>query len=112
MFKTIPQTREQIIAEEINALNAAAEKLFREFRDGYANLYWRLWQNGRCTPDEMLAALGTDALPLFLASQKAAAFLASMDAGYVAPQTDWTFAVNADGSVTAVAPTPEPEGVE
>jgi hypothetical protein len=119
MFTTIPETRAQIIARHVNAINDAATKLFVQYRDGYAALYWMLWSNPQCTPQEILDALGTSAVDLFIASSKAATHLHDIDPGYVPPQTPWTFTINADGTVTAIAPVipeqepePAPEGGE
>lgn len=106
MFRTIPETREQIIARNVNAINDAASRLFAIYRDGYTNLYWMLWNNPQCTPTEILEALGTDAIALFIASAKASAHLKDINPDFTPPETDWTFVINPDGSVTPTAPVP------
>lgn len=82
--------------------------LVGSFNEGAKNF----WQNPRATPQEIAAALGTDAKEVFELHAKVGAFIASINPEAIAPGAAVVgqFSYNADGSVTVQVPpaqTPE-----
>lgn len=87
---------------------ATYDGLVATFNQGAASF----WANPRATPQEIAAALGTDAKEVFELHAKVGAFIASINPEAIAPGTAVVgqFSYNADGSVTVpVPPAPTPE---
>jgi hypothetical protein len=64
-----------------------------------------VWNNKGATPQQVLAALGTDAGQLFVLSEKLADILTTAGATDIATAVpaSWTYVANADGSVAVTA---------
>lgn len=90
----------------VQQAKATYDSLVSAFNDGAKNF----WGNPRATPQEIAAALGTDAKEVFQLHAKVGAFVASINPEAVAPGKALVgeFTYNADGSVTVPVP-PAPE---
>lgn len=104
---------------EISPAQRTAQQMVRQAKSLYDGLVAtfnegarNFWQNPRATPQEIAAALGTDAKEVFELHAKVGAFVASINPEAVAPGAAVVgeFSYNADGTVTVpVAPAPAPE---
>lgn len=77
-----------------------------------------VWENSRATPQEIMTALGTNAVKVLAASTVDAGWFTALatttgkpvsdfiDPKYLAIKAGWTVTPNQNGSVTVVAPTP------
>jgi hypothetical protein len=83
----------------VNDSNRIRALLVQVFRKNF-NL---VWNNPLATPDNVVAALGTNAAKIFMASAGLAAYLNALDPtlklAEAMPST-WTFHANEDGSAT------------
>src|SRR5579871_4859836 len=92
---------------------AAAAQLKRLANDQLGQLlnvltlgFAALWRNRRATPDEILAALGTDAAEVFGAFAATETLAKQLKPGLTLPAAPRAFTVNADGTVTLAPVTP------
>lgn len=83
------------------------DALVAAFNDGAK----QFWSNPRATPQEIAAALGTDAKEVFELHAKVGAFVASINPEAIADgqAVVGQFSYNADGSVTVPVPPAAPE---
>jgi len=82
----------------VHQTKATYDGLVAAFNDGAKNF----WSHPRATPQEIAAALGTDAKEVFELHAKIGAFLAEINPESIAPgqAVVGEFSYNADGSVT------------
>ena len=112
-----PSAAVQIAKSEIDRLNAMLSSRVADHRERYL----AFWENPSATPDEILAALGSDALKYLNAASESAghlsrlAALAGLTLGEILPPEYYTprraFVFAPDGSIT-LEPAPEPPPVE
>ena len=89
-------------AQAAATIRQVATELYNAILPKYKMCYNLVWNNPRATPGKVLAQLGTDAGELFAVSAATAQLLVAAGATGI-PTTlpaSWSFAVNADGSVT------------
>lgn len=109
--------------EEVTPAVRAARQMVRQAKATYDGLVAAFndgaksfWSNPRATPQEIAAALGTDAKEVFELHAKVGAFIASINPEAIAPgqAVVGQFSYNADGSVTVPVPPapPAPESNE
>ncbi len=84
----------------------SANFLWNQLPQKYLSAYKALWNNPEATPQQVVAALGTQAAMIFTRSAELAAFLTA--AGVTRIPTGvpagWSYAANPDGSVTLTPP--------
>ena len=115
----LPSAAVQIAKSEIDRLNAMLGSRVADHRERYL----AFWENPSATPDEILAALGSDARRYLDAASESVGHLARLAAlagltlGEILPPEYYVprraFVFGADGTITlepapAPAPTPEP----
>ena len=82
----------------VNQAKTTYDNLVSTFNEGSKNF----WTNPRATPQEIAAALGTDAKEVFELHAKIGAFIAGINPEAIAPgqAVVGQFSYNADGTVT------------
>lgn len=107
--------RQDQMAEVSPAVNAA-RNMVRQTKMTYDGLVLafnqgakNFWRNPRATPQEIAAALGTDAKEVFELHAKVGAFIASINPSAIAEGQSVVgeFSYNANGSVTVPTPAPK-----
>ena len=85
-----------------------ANSLLAMLTNRYQSAYNRVWNNKAATPDNIIAAMGTQAQAIFTHSAALAAFINSFGQTQVpaAPPAGWTVTFNADGSAAATYTAP------
>jgi hypothetical protein len=84
----------------------SANFLWNLLTQRYVAAYNVLWNNPRATPQQVVAALGTQAVLIFTRSAELAAFLAGAGVTGI-PLTvpaGWSYTANPDGSITLTPP--------
>ena len=96
-------------APELVAANKVIQQgnqLYTTLVSQYMQSYNLVWDNSQATPDKIVAAMGTNANAIFIASAGLAAYLVSLGASVPltmpkkADGTAWNYVANSDGSVT------------
>lgn len=103
-----PPMAEMVAKQMVRDAKSLYDGLVGTFNEGAK----KFWQNPRATPQEIAAALGTDAKEVFELHAKVGAFIASINPEAVAPglAVVGQFSYNEDGTVTVpVAETPAAE---
>ena len=113
MNKTQPFTELQQVVPIANRtaiqIVKNSNQLFQQLVSQYQQAYNNVWNNPGATPDTIVAALGTNAQKIFMASAGLAAYLNSLGAGVVATMpSGWNYVANTDGSVTLTVAAPAP----
>lgn len=94
---------------EVSPAERTARQMVRQAKELYDGLVGtfnegarNFWQNSRATPQEIAAALGTDAKEVFELHHKIGVFIAGINPEAIAPGAAVVgeFTYNADGSVT------------
>lgn len=93
-----PSPAERAAKQMVRQAKSLYEGLVGTFNEGAKNF----WKNPRATPQEIAAALGTDAKEVFELHAKVGAFVASINPEAIAPgqAVVGQFSYNADGTVT------------
>lgn len=93
-----PAPAERVARDMVRQTKEIYDGLVGAFNEGAKNF----WQHPRATPQDIAAALGTDAKEVFELHAKIGAFIASINPGAIAPgqAVVGQFSYNADGSVT------------
>ena len=98
----------QIAAQQVQNLSLSGFRSLQQFGQQGFNL---IWNNANATPQEVMAALGTNAASVFaLAALNNATIASAAGIGGVTPPsmpsipTGWTITPNNDGTVTVTPP--------
>jgi hypothetical protein len=93
-----------------NQIVNQARSVFRQLVSAYNDGAKAFWNNPRATPQQVAAALGTDAAEVFGLHAKIGALLAEVKPEVIAPgqAVVGTFTVNSDGTVTVTGAANQP----
>lgn len=110
------------IASQISEQLTASMDMEIKRRNMFRTQGWKnVWENPRATPQEIMAALGQNAVKVLTASTVDAGWFTALASAtgkpvsdfinpkYLAVKEGWVITPNVDGSVTVTPPTPTPD---
>jgi hypothetical protein len=100
----VPQPTADVVAA--TRIVSSANQLNKAMTANYVSSYNAVWHNPTATPEQVVAALGTNAAKVFQLSVALCTLLVQAGATDIPTSvpTGWTYVVNADGTVVLTAP--------